>query len=120
MLANRRHTRIRVLPAAPRLLFDLTIKSKVTCSTLENDTGVVQVEALTQDEADSIRRASSFHSDLVTRAASETRSPRELGVGLIVGDIPPLAFAVGAAAGSPSSGLGNFTGDWVYADNTRV
>jgi len=78
------------------------------------------VDSLTLDEADSIRRASAFHSDLVTRAASETRVLRELGAGLIVGDIPPLAFAVGGAAGIPSIGLGNFTWDWVYADYPRV
>ena len=56
----------------------------------------------------------------MTRAASETRVLRELGAGLIVGDIPPLAFAVSAAAGIPSIGLGNFTWDWVYADYPRV
>ena len=60
---------------------DLTVKGKITFSTLETDTGVVQIDALTLDEADSIRRASSFHSDLVTRAASETQrncwSPRQ-------------------------------------------
>ena len=61
-----------------------------------------------------------FHSDLVTRAASETRSLRELGAGLIVGDIPPLAFAVSASSGIPSIGLGNFTWDWIYADYPRV
>jgi L-arabinokinase len=120
ILAKRPETRIGVRTAAPRWLFDLTVKGKVTFTTLEADTGVVQVDALTLDEADSIRRASSFHSDLVTRAASETRSLRELGAGLIVGDIPPLAFAVGAAAGIPSIGLGNFTWDWVYADYPRV
>jgi L-arabinokinase len=81
---------------------------------------VVQSDALTLDEADSIRRAAAFHSDLVTRAASETRALRELGAGLIVGDIPPLAFAVGASAGIPSIGLGNFTWDWIYADYPRV
>ena len=75
---------------------------------------------MTLDEADTIRRASAFHSDLVTRAASETRVLRELGAGLIVGDIPPLAFAVGAAAGIPSIALGNFTWDWIYADYPRV
>ena len=56
----------------------------------------------------------------MTRAASETRVLRELGAGLIVGDIPPLAFAVGASAGIPSIGLGNFTWDWIYADYPRV
>jgi len=120
ILTQRPETRIGVRTAAPRWLFDLTVKGKVTFRHLETDTGVVQVDSLTLDEADSIRRAAAFHSDLVTRAASETRSLRELGAGLIVGDIPPLAFAVGAAAGIPSIGLGNFTWDWVYADYPRV
>ena len=120
ILARRPETRIGVRTAAPRWLFDLTVKGKVTFSTLECDTGVVQVDALTLDEADSIRRASAFHSDLVTRAASETRILRELCAGLIVGDIPPLAFSVGASAGIPSIAIGNFTWDWVYGDYPRV
>jgi L-arabinokinase len=120
VLAKRPETRIGVRTSAPRWLFDLTVKGKVAFSTLECDTGVVQIDALTLDEADSIRRASAFHSDLVTRAASETRVLRELGAGLIIGDIPPLAFAVGASAGIPSIAIGNFTWDWVYADYPRV
>jgi L-arabinokinase len=120
VLAKRPETRIGVRTSAPRWLFDLTVKGKVAFSTLECDTGVVQVDALTLDEADSIRRAASFHSDLVTRSASETRVLRELGAGLIVGDVPPLAFAVGASAGVPSIALGNFTWDWIYADYPRV
>ena len=120
VLAQRPETRIGVRTSAPRWLFDLTVKGKIAFSTLECDTGVVQIDALTLDEADTIRRAWSFHSDLVTRAASETRVLRELGAGLIVGDIPPLAFAVSAAAGVPSIALGNFTWDWVYADYPRA
>jgi L-arabinokinase len=120
ILARRPETRVGVRTSAARWLFDLTVKGKVTYSTLECDTGVVQTDALTLDEADSIRRAAAFHSDLVTRAASETRVLRELGAGLIVGDMPPLAFAVGASAGIPSIGLGNFTWDWIYADYPRV
>ena len=120
VLARRPETRIGVRTSAPRWLFDLTVKGKVAFSTLECDTGVVQIDALTLDEADTIRRAWAFHSDLVTRAASETRVLRELGAGLIVGDIPPLAFAVSAASGIPSIGLGNFTWDWIYADYPRV
>ena len=120
ILAKRPETRIGVRTSAPRWLFDLTVKGKVAFSTLECDTGIVQIDALTLDEADSIRRAAAFHSDLVTRAASETRMLRELGAGLIVGDIPPLAFAVGGSAGIPSVAIGNFTWDWVYADYPRV
>jgi L-arabinokinase len=120
VFAKRPEMRIGVRTSVPRWLFDLTVKGKVTYSTLECDTGVVQIDSLNLDEADSIRRASAFHSDLVTRAASETRMLRELGAGLIVGDIPPLAFAVGAAAGIPSIALGNFTWDWVYSEYPRV
>ena len=120
VLAKRPEARVGVRTSAPRWLFDLTVKGKITFSTLECDTGVVQIDALNLDEADTIRRAAAFHSDLVTRAASETRVLRELGAGLIVGDIPPLAFAVGAAAGIPSIGLGNFTWDWIYSEYPRV
>jgi hypothetical protein len=120
ILVRRPETRIGVRTSAPRWLFDMTIRGKVSYSSLECDTGVVQIDALALDEADSIRRASAFHSDLVTRAASETRVLRELGAGLIVGDIPPLAFAVGASAGIASVALGNFTWDWIYADYPRV
>jgi L-arabinokinase len=120
VLARRPDTRIGVRTSAPRWLFDLTVKGKIAFSTLECDTGVVQADALTLDEADTIRRAAAFHSDLVTRAASETRVLRELGAGLIVGDVPPLAFAVGGAAGVPSVALANFTWDWIYSDYPRV
>jgi hypothetical protein len=33
---------------------------------------------------------------------------------LVVGDIPPLAFAAAARAGVKSLALGNFTWDWIY------
>jgi hypothetical protein len=120
ILAKRPETRIGVRTAAPRWLFDLAVNGKISYNALECDTGVVQIDALNLDEADSIRRAWAFHSDLVTRAATETRVLRELGAGLIVGDIPPLAFAVGGAAGIPSVALGNFSWDWIYADYPRI
>ena len=46
ILARRPETRIGVRTAAPRWLFDLTVKGKVTFSTLETDTGVVQIRVL--------------------------------------------------------------------------
>jgi L-arabinokinase len=33
---------------------------------------------------------------------------------VVLGDIPPLAFAAAARAGVPSVALGNFTWDWIY------
>ena len=69
ILVKRPETRIGVRTAAPRWLFDLTVKGKVTFSTLETDTGVVQVDSLTLDEADSIRRASATSSRASWRSA---------------------------------------------------
>jgi hypothetical protein len=120
VLAASRDAHRRPHLGAPLAVRPLGQGAQVAFGTLECDTGVVQIDALTLDEADTIRRAASFHSDLVTRAASETRVLRELGAGLVVGDIPPLAFAVGAAAGIPSIALGNFTWDWIYGDYPRV
>lgn len=120
IFARRPEARIGVRTAAPRWLFDLTIRGRISFSHLETDTGIVQLDSLALDEADSIRRAAAFHAELVTRAASETRMLREINAGLVVGDIPPLAFSVAAAAGLPSIAIGNFTWDWIYADYPRV
>ena len=46
VLAKRPEVRIGVRTAAPRWLFDLSVKGKVAFSTLECDTGVVQVDGL--------------------------------------------------------------------------
>ena len=40
---------------------------------------------------------------------------RTLGADLVVGDIPPLAFAAAERAGVKSLALGNFTWDWIYS-----
>ena len=54
--------------------------------------------------------------------AISTRAPTskpgccvEHGVDVLLGDIPPLAFAAAARAGIPSVALGNFGWDWIYA-----
>jgi UDP:flavonoid glycosyltransferase YjiC (YdhE family) len=120
ILAKRPEARVGVRTSAPRWLFDLSVKGRINFSTLETDTGVVQIDSLTLDEADSVRRAASFHADLVTRAASETRVLREIDAGVVVGDIPPLAFSVAASAGVPSVAISNFTWDWIYGDYPRT
>src|SRR5688572_31214830 len=91
ILARRPETRIGVRTAAPRWLFDLTVKGKVTFSTLECDTGIVQIDALTLDEADSIRRASASPSARGRRPAGEPRVLGEPAAGLVAGDCPPPA-----------------------------
>ncbi len=48
------------------------------------------------------------------RVAQEAAWLREAGARLVLGDIPPLAFAAAAEPGLPSVALGNFSWDWIY------
>jgi L-arabinokinase len=79
------------------------------------DIGVVQHDGLELD-IDATRRCwSDFAREFASRAAIEANLLVARGVDLVVGDIPPLAFAAADRAGVPSVALGNFGWDWIYA-----
>ena len=105
---------IAVRTAAPRWLFDLTLTRDVAFHAAETDTGVVQIDSLSLDEAATVRQAEAFHDDLAGRVADEARWLREAGASLVVADIPPLACEAAHAAGVPAVAMGNFTWDWIY------
>jgi hypothetical protein len=104
-----------VRTSAPRWIFDLTLKVPVDWRPRESDTGVVQIDSLSLDAAETIKRAETFHRDLDQDAAEEAEWLRREGITLVVGDIPAFAFEAAARAGIPSIALGNFTWDWIYA-----
>jgi hypothetical protein len=106
--------RVVVRTSAPRWLFDLTLTGPVDWQPRECDTGIVQVDSLRLDVEATLARADAFHATLDTKADEEARFLRAAGAALVVGDIPPLAFAAAAAAGLPSIAIGNFTWDWIY------
>lgn len=114
------HVRVQVRTAAPRWLFDLTARSPLDVRAVECDTGIAQIDSLRLDAAESIRRAAAFHRDLDRRAAGEARALEASGAQLVVGDVPPLAFAAAARAGVPAFALANFTWDWIYEDYPEV
>ena len=105
---------VAVRTSAPRWLFDLTLTRAVDFHTRECDTGIVQIDSLSLDEAATIRRAIEFHSSLAARAEEEAAWLRSHDVRLVVADIPPLACAAARVAGVPVIALGNFTWDWIY------
>ena len=111
---RRPGTPVIVRTSAPRWLFDLTLTRPIDWAPVECDTGVVQIDSLRLDVRETMARACRFHAQLDRRAAEEAAWLRERGVGLVVGDIPPLAFAAAHHAGLPSVALGNFTWDWIY------
>jgi L-arabinokinase len=80
------------------------------------DPGMAQKDALDLDLAASLR----VHQELGARwdalVADEAGWLTANRAGLVVGDIPPLAFAAAAAAGLPSIGVSNFSWDWILQE----
>lgn len=106
---------ITIRTSAPRWIFDLTLTRTIDWQPLECDTGVVQIDSLHVDEAETVRRAAEFYDGFDALARHEAEWLRSVGARLVVGDIPPLAFAAAAVAQLPAIAIGNFTWDWIYA-----
>lgn len=106
---------IHIRTSAPRWLFERALDFPFAFERVEVDTGVVQVDSLEVDVDASIVRAAAFHDKLDERIDAEARALTTAGAELVVGDIPPLAFAAAAHAGIPAMAVGNFTWDWIYS-----
>ena len=76
------------------------------------DAGIVQSSSVAHDDEATVRAVVRFQDDYEARVAAEAAAAD--GVGLVVGDIPPLAFDVAARLGVPSVAIANFTWDWIY------
>jgi hypothetical protein len=114
LAVRRPDVRLIVRTAVPAWLFHHTAPRTVELTELDADVGVVQIDSLTIDEAETARRAASFYSAFDGRARSEAAFLIREGAGVVLGDIPPLAFAAAARARVPSAAIGNFTWDWIY------
>lgn len=104
-----------VRTAAPRWLFDRTLRVPATLIPGECDTGAVQIDSLRLDEAATVRAAREFYARFDERVAEEAALLRAKRVALVVSDAPPVACAAAAAVDIPSIVIGNFTWDWIYA-----
>ncbi len=117
-------TRIIVRTSAPQWLFDLTTTVPHEFHRIDTDTGIVQPDSVSHDIPETMRRAAKFYGEFEARVAREaaflrslveTRGgPSRAADVIVVGDIPPLAFAAASRAGVTSFALGNFTWDWIY------
>ena len=114
MAARRPDVRIIIRTAAPRWLFDLSAHAALDVQPVEADTGIAQIDSLRLDEDETARLAAAFYADFDRRVDAEAVVLRDMHAGVVVGDIPPLAFAAAARAGIPSIAIGNFTWDWIY------
>ena len=79
------------------------------------DVGVAQYDGLELDIDETRRRWAAFDADFEVRARTEARQLAEAGADVVLGDVPPLAFAAAAEADIPSLAMTNFGWDWIYA-----
>ena len=106
---------VAVRTSAPKWLFDLTLTRPVDFTSLECDTGIVQIDSLSLDEAETVRRASAFHERLDALAArrgavAAARSARAWWSATSRRSPAPRR----TRPACPSIALGNFTWDWIY------
>lgn len=99
--------------AAPSFLFD-GVPAPIEIRSLQADVGLRQRDALVIDEAGSLDAWRVFAATWSQRVDGEVAWLRSAGARLVLGDIPPLAFAAAGEAGIPAVALGNFSWDWIY------
>jgi L-arabinokinase len=83
------------------------------------DVGVAQRNALEIDEHETVARCRAFDTQFDQLAQTEAAFLRSRGAKVVLGDVPPLAFAAAARAGIPSIALANFSWDWIYTHFAR-
>jgi hypothetical protein len=109
-----RGVRVVVRSDAPGWLFPAGVEH-VPSPGWPLDVGVAQHDGLDLDIDETRRRWHAFGRDFDQHAQTEAQLLRDYGVQILLGDIPPLAFAAAARAHIPALALGNFGWDWIYA-----
>ena len=99
----------------PASFLKKSARAPIDVQPCETDTGIAQIDSLRLDEVETIRRATAFYGTFDRRVTVEARILQDVSASLVVGDVPPLAFAAAADAAIPSIALANFTWDWIYA-----
>jgi hypothetical protein len=115
LIDRRPGLRLIVRTQAPPWLFRRTAHPGVELSPVETDTGVVQIDSLRLDAAETIHRAREFMAFFDQRVDAEVKFLRAHDVALVIADLPPLGIAAAHAVGLPAIAYGNFTWDWIYA-----
>jgi UDP:flavonoid glycosyltransferase YjiC (YdhE family) len=115
LAARRPDVRLVVRTAAPLWLFRATAPKTVELATVDTDVGVVQIDSLNVDADETALRAAHFYGTFAERTDAEAAFLTAERASIVLGDIPPLAFAAAARSNIPSVAIGNFTWDWIYA-----
>jgi L-arabinokinase len=105
--------RIEIRSAVSPDLLSRTLTTPYRLVPTVTDTGIVQTDSVTHDDEATLDAAVRFYRRFDEHAAREAASlPPDTA--LVVGDIPPVAFAAADARRIPSAAIANFTWDWIY------
>jgi UDP:flavonoid glycosyltransferase YjiC (YdhE family) len=110
---------LAVVTSAPAELYGFPELEGLVFRQQECDVGLAQHGALVIDTTATIARWRDFTADWPRRVEAEAEWLRTIGARLVLGDIPPLAFAAAARAGLPSVAMANFSWDWIYRHLAR-
>jgi L-arabinokinase len=100
--------------AVPESFVQRSLGGGVTQLPVDTDAGMIQIDSLRIDVPASARAAQEFYASFNARIDKEAEIITAARATLVVGDIPPLAFAAAARAGVPSVAIANVTWDWIY------
>ena len=112
---QRPEAQIAVRSGVPRWFVERSLGDAVTIVHADSDVGIIQIDSLELDADATARAAAAFYATFDARAAHEAEWLRHTGADIVIGDVPPLAFAAAHLAGLPSVAISNFTWDWIYA-----
>jgi len=105
---------IAVVGTIPESLIRVELSGPLLFRAITTDVGLAQRDALVIDEPLTAERCREHDATWDARVAAEAEFLGASGARLVLGDIPPLAFAAATRAGVRSVALGNFSWDWIY------
>jgi hypothetical protein len=112
-------TPIAVVTSAPEGLYREAIAGPLLFRAEECDVGLAQQGALVIDTAGTVERWRRFVADWPRRIEAEAEWLRGIRARVVLGDIPPLAFAAARRADVPGMAMANFSWDWIFAHLAR-
>lgn len=113
---KRKRPDVRVIMAssAPSWLLGSYLADDIEFVDRTLDIGVIQSDAVTMDKPGTIARLQQLRSESEVTVQDEAEFLRQNEVGLVLGDIPPLAIPAAHAAGVPCFLASNFGWDFIY------
>ncbi len=104
---------------APEWLFKLSLHSNFFYYAVQNDVGTVNPTFANVDIPATLNALDLFFATEKQLISQEVAFLQKNQIQLVIGDIPPVAFAAAHRAKIPAIAIGNFSWDWIYTPYCR-